>query len=95
MDKEKAIEAVKKIISARLPDDYKIVLFGSWARGNALETSDIDIGILGKTKVPRDSMVEILRAVEEIPTLREIDVVDLNAKEAGFRNDVLRYAKAL
>ncbi len=96
MDTESIISATVKIVRAHLlSEDYKIFLFGSWAKGNALKTSDIDIGILGKEELPWDSMVNILNEIETIPTLRKIDVVDLTAKEKSFRDNVLRYAKAL
>ena len=95
MDKEDVIAKIVKIIKKYLFGDYKIYLFGSWAKGDALETSDIDIGILGKEEVVWRLMVKILREVDEIPTLRKIDVLDLNAKEESFRNNVLSYAKPL
>lgn len=95
MDKTAIIGEVKKIIGNYLPEDYKMLIFGSWAKGNSLETSDIDIGILGKKEVPWHLMAKILQEVEEVPTLRSIDVVDLNSVEEGFKNKVLEYAKAL
>lgn len=84
-----------KIIRKYLPGEYKLFLFGSWVRGNALEASDIDIGILGEEKIDWDSMVKIFQEVETIPTLRKIDIVDLKTKEEKFRNNVLNYAKVL
>lgn len=95
MDKEVIIKEVVKIIRNHLSDDYKILLFGSWAQGDALETSDIDVGILGKTEVPWDSMAQILREVDAIPTLRKIDIVDFNLVEINFRENALKCAKAL
>lgn len=95
MDKKVIINKITECIKKYLSGDYKIFLFGSWAKGGALETSDIDIGIYGKKEVPWDLMVKILGEVEEIPTLRKIDVLDLNAKEKIFRDNVLSYAKPL
>lgn len=95
MDTEKTFKEIVKIMRKYLSDDYKILLFGSWAKGDFLNTSDIDIAILGDNKVPYDIMVKIKEEVEEIPTLRSIDIVDLNAKEKAFRENVLKYAKSL
>lgn len=95
MKKEIIIKQIKKTIRGKLPLNFKILLFGSWARGDALKTSDLDIGILGKKKVPWPIMVKILEEVEEIPTLRKIDIVDLNATEKKFKNNVLKHAKIL
>lgn len=96
MEKNLIFKEINKNIKDNLPmDNYKIMLFGSWAKGNALETSDIDIGILGEKKVPWNIMVKILRKIEEIPTLRSIDIVDLNAVSESFRKSALRHAKIL
>jgi len=95
MDKSAIIKKVTKIIRKYLSDDYKIMLFGSWAKNNALETSDIDIGILGKEKVPWSIMVKMLEEIDGIPTLRSIDVVDLQTKEETFKSNIMQYAKTL
>lgn len=95
MDKKIIIKEITKIVRECLLKNYKILIFGSWLKGDALETSDIDIGIYGKEKVPWSLMAKIRGRIEEIPTLRSIDIVDLNSVEEGFRNNVLKYAKVL
>lgn len=95
MDKNTIIKKIIKIIRNYLSGDYKILIFGSWAKDDALETSDIDVGILGKEKVLWSLMVKILEEVEKIPTLRSIDIVDLNSVDENFKNNVLRYGKVL
>lgn len=80
---------VNKVDRGRIAKEVKKV------KGNALKGSDIDIGILGKEKAPWSSMTKISQEVEKIPTLRSIDVVDLNAIEENFKNKVLEYAKVL
>ena len=77
------------------PDQYEAVLFGSQAQGTALPTSDIDIGIIGTQLVPFAFMAKILDQVEAIPTLRKIDVVDLNTFEPDIKNNILSYAKRI
>lgn len=95
MDKDLILEKAVKIIRESLSEDYKILLFGSWAKGNALDTSDIDIGILGEKKAPFEIMVKIFEKAEEIPTLRSIDIVDLMTKDKKYKKNVLKYAKIL
>jgi uncharacterized protein len=95
MEKDKIIKEAVQIVKKDLSDDYKVFLFGSWAKGNALETSDIDIGILGKKKVKWSLMARILEKIESIPTLRSIDVVDLNSVDKNFKNNVMKHAKIL
>lgn len=90
------IKEIIKIIRHYLnKEDYKIYLFGSWARGDALPTSDIDIGIFGKEKIPFDIMSKILSEKEAVQTLRSIDVIDLNTKNQEFKNKALKEAKLL
>lgn len=95
MEREKILDEVKKITSKHLSPDFKVMLFGSWARGNALETSDLDIGILGEKKVPSDIMFKIRQEIEDVPTLRKIDIVDLNLTSEQFRRAAFEYAKPL
>lgn len=65
------------------------------ARGDTLDSSDIDIAILGKEKVNFEIMSKILREKEVISTLRSIDIVDLNTKSEDFRNKALEEGKLL
>lgn len=51
---------------------YKIVLFGSRARCDYREKSDIDIAVFG---LPADSRGVFWAAVDELPTLLSFDVV--------------------
>lgn len=95
MQKDDIIKEAVTILREYLGDDYKIFLFGSWAKGDALETSDIDIGILGAREVPWDIMVGILQKIRAIPTLRKVDIVDFYTKEKSFRENALRYAQNL
>lgn len=69
---------------------YRVLLFGSWASGRAVERSDIDIGILGPSEVDPAAMVEIREACEALPTLQTVDLVDL----AGAAADLRRVAVA-
>ncbi|HXH85118.1 MAG TPA: nucleotidyltransferase domain-containing protein [Candidatus Tectomicrobia bacterium] len=65
--------------------DYRVLLFGSWAAGRAVEQSDIDIGILGPSELDPAAMVEIREACEALPTLRAVDLVDLAGAPATLR----------
>ncbi|MBI5147959.1 MAG: nucleotidyltransferase domain-containing protein [Parcubacteria group bacterium] len=95
MEKDAIINDVVAIIRNYLPKKYKIYIFGSWAKGSALETSDLDIGILGDAAIDVGIMDKIIKETEIIPTLRSVDVVDLQAKSDDFRNDVLEYARLI
>ena len=95
MTPENAIQFVRDIINRELPSGYRMILFGSFAQGKAGPTSDIDIGILGKKPVPNKLMVRIRAKVDAIPTLRKIDVVDLQTADSRFRDHAMKHAKPL
>lgn len=95
MERAEIIKAVAGIIRQHLPATYRIFLFGSWAEGRALDTSDLDIGIFGATEVPWEAMSRIKAAAAGLPTLRSIDIVDLQSVGADFRRNVLAGAQEL
>ena len=80
-----AREAAKGIRQAVSDRAYRVVLFGSWAMGNAGERSDIDIGIEGPAPVDSAVMCMIREAVETLPTMYTVDVVDLRRVDPSFR----------
>lgn len=69
----------------------KVVLYGSRAKGTALERSDLDIAVYG---IGYSEM--LLEEIEEIPTLYQIDL--LFADECGNRlllEDIERYGRKI
>ena len=69
--KREVIESIKK--SAAACDIEKLILFGSRARGDYRETSDIDLAICGGNGECFAIDVE-----EKVPTLLKFDVVDMD-----------------
>lgn len=69
----------------------KVVLYGSRAKGTALERSDIDVAVYG---IPYSEL--LLEEVEEIPTLHQIDL--LFADECGNQlllEDIEQYGRKI
>ena len=90
------IKEAVRVIRRRLPRrDAALFLFGSRAKSTDTEGSDIDIAILGKRRVDGPLLSRIKEEVKAIPTLRRIDIVDLNGSDARFKKEVLSHAKAL
>jgi len=69
-------------ICSRDGNIQKVILHGSWAKGTAMERSDIDIALVGEDI----NLENITDAIEQIDTLYTIDLVDVN--QCG--NDKLR-----
>ena len=95
MDKNSIQKKAVEIIREHLDTKYQILLFGSWAKHDAQETSDIDICILCHEKVSADVMAKIRAQIDALPTLRSLDVVDLYTKERVFQENVLQYAQRI
>lgn len=86
-------EAVRRI--TRQFNPLRIILFGSWARGDARPDSDLDLLIvLPRVENKRRAAVEILRALNGLPLSKDV-VVTTPEEIAAWGNiigDVLRPA---
>ncbi len=87
---------VRKTVAEHLPGiSYRLYLFGSRVQGRASGRSDIDIGILAEHSLPLSTMARIREALEDIPVLQRIDLVDLSAASPDFAMKALSTAKLL
>ena len=68
----------------------KLFLFGSWAKGNAARTSDIDVALLAQDPVPPHVLADIREELEESRIVYPVDLVDLSHCSDSFRQRVLR-----
>ncbi len=65
--------------------------FGSWPKGTAKPHADIDIAIAAAEAIPLQQMTALQEAIDNIPTLHEIDLVDLHTVSEPFRQEILRH----
>lgn len=87
------VRAVSAIVRATLRDPaFRVVLFGSWATGQAWPRSDIDIGIDGPEPVDTRALSEIRDSVDRLRTLYTVDLVDLRLASAEVRRHALETA---
>ena len=86
---DEILAEVADIIARFLPD-ARILLFGSRARGYAEQTSDFDIAIDAGSKLPLDVIARIKDEIEELRTLKSIDIVDLNRVNPAFKTIILK-----
>src|SRR5258708_2650064 len=86
---EKIKQKIVAVILALIPG-IKIYLFGSRARGNNSERSDIDIALdAGKPLLPRD-VDEVKSMFKESNIRYNIDVVDFHQINEAMRNEILK-----
>lgn len=83
-------EVVRVICDHVQEERLRLYLFGSWAQGRALSVSDLDMALdIGRPIEPA-IIHKITEALDELPTLRKVDIVDLRAVGKEFRKRVLQ-----
>ena len=55
-----------------------IYLFGSWARNEEKQTSDIDVALHSQKEIPIEKWVELRERIEESTLPYNVDLVDLS-----------------
>lgn len=67
------------------------ILFGSRAKGTALERSDIDIAVSGVAQFSA-----LLEEIENLPTLFSVDIVDMDTcTNTLLLEDIRKYGKKI
>jgi len=87
--KEKYKEKIIAVLSALFPG-AKIYLYGSRARGDHGERSDIDVAIDVGKELPRVDVGEARDMLAESNIPYRIDVVDLHGVSKKMRENILR-----
>ncbi len=95
MNESELLGSIKKIIQKYLGNDVQIVLFGSRASGNSVDSSDYDIGLRAKEPIESLAMARITSEIEELPTLRKVDIVDLSKVTKRFYATAMAQTRAI
>lgn len=69
---------------------YRAFIFGSQANRAELIRSDIDVGILADDEIPAINMFKIGIAIEDMPMLYKIDLVDFKQVTEKFKSVALQ-----
>ncbi|RKI40433.1 nucleotidyltransferase domain-containing protein [bacterium D16-51] len=89
MEVDEIIEKTKQICKAN--GVKKLSLFGSFAKGNAAFTSDIDFVVYGCKNLEK-----LEKDLEQIDTLRKIDIFEFeNIKDKFLLEDIENYEKQI
>ena len=88
---ERALASVKRIVLDHVRDyPVDVYLFGSRARRDANDLSDIDVALLPRGEFPIGVLSRLQEALEESTVPYRVDVVDLRQTSAAFRARVLQ-----
>ena len=85
-------ETIARFVDLKL---YEVFIFGSEARADRSDRSDIDIGILGPQPIPGFVMEQIRAELERLRTLRAFDVVDFTKVDESFKSVALQNVERL
>lgn len=77
MDAEKYFDLIGRAIEKALVKDCLVIFFGSAVRENFGRTSDIDVALFCSEPLSFAEYSKVLSEIEELPILRNIDLVDL------------------
>jgi predicted nucleotidyltransferase len=90
------VEEVVRVVCDHVHEErLRMYLFGSWAQGRALSVSDLDIALDTGRPISPAIIQKIAYALDELPTLRRVDIVDLQAVDQGFRKRVLQQGELI
>lgn len=76
---EEVYKKIKKVIENN--KKYRIVLFGSRARGDYKETSDIDLAVLDV--ISRDEQYKIMNEIDLLDIAYKVDIVFVDSNTKG------------
>ena len=78
------------VLSALGSHDASVWLFGSCARGEPRQHSDIDIAILARDDLPPAFFAELQDEIEESTIPYDVDLVDLRTADPALVEEVRR-----
>jgi hypothetical protein len=73
----------------------KIVLFGSQANSPELQRADFDIGLISSESIPPSVLTTIREALEDLPVLYPIDLVEMSKMSTSFQRFALAHSETL
>ena len=89
--RERAIEELRRMVLAALGEhDAGVWLFGSCARGEPRQHSDIDIAVLPRDELPSGFFGVLAADIEESTIAYDVDLVDLRHADPALLDEVRR-----
>ena len=89
--RERAIEELRRMVLAALGGhNAEVWLFGSCARGDTMQHSDIDIAILPGDDLPSGFFSDLAESAEESSIPYDVDIVDLRDAAPTLIDEVRR-----
>jgi hypothetical protein len=89
--RERALGELRRMLSDALGDHKaEVWLFGSCARGEILQHSDIDVAVLPHDELPAGFFADLGEKIEESSIPYDVDIVDLRRASPSLVDEVRR-----
>ncbi len=80
------LDELRRIVLSRVgPDDVRVFRFGSWARDDIHQASDIDLAVEPRRDFDASRLADLADALEESSIPYRVEVVDLRDADDRFR----------
>jgi len=86
---------VARLARSILGKEAEVIWFGSWPQGRPRHQSDIDVAVSIGKPIPPGRMALLHEAVDELPTLYAVDIIDLSVAGPVLREEVLKHGERL
>ncbi len=67
----------------------RLFVFGSFANFKNSSTSDLDLGVIWSGRRSHSIFLKLYGDVQELPTIRKIDLVDMGGVDEAFKTRVM------
>lgn len=89
-ERQKALDAARDALLTALPDAWAIYVYGSFGRGDAWPSSDLDLAVLLPPGRRIDDLLGLMAHVSQRVGHREVEIVDLRRAGLDLIAEVLR-----
>jgi len=86
---------VARLAREILGPGVEVIWFGSWPGGRARPHSDIDVAVRAASPIGLEKITLLREAVEDLPTLYGVDLLDLGVAGKSLREEVMQHGVRL
>ena len=84
----RVLQGLRELARKYHREGARLFVFGSFANGKQRPTSDLDLGVEWHGEPRPEVFLRLYWEVQDLPTVRKIDVVDFSQVTSGFKEAV-------
>ena len=89
------VDSIAKEFYQRFKKPIALYWFGSWMKGTATITSDIDLAIKHSELIEPEKLLEFRNWLDDLSTLYSIDLVEFEKCDTKLQQEINRFGKLL